>query len=110
MLLAAISTIFLATEKQWMMLDWKTKRPDMLSDLDPFGLGRMVEDGFETTLNHVKHVGLLGDGFGSTPEMGDMVQVDTWVAASGKNGMQRDWMIRDYKTGEILTRASRLEL
>ena len=46
MLLAAITTIFLAAEKQWMMLDWKTKRPDMLSDLDPFGLGRMVEDGF----------------------------------------------------------------
>ncbi|KAI3709502.1 hypothetical protein L2E82_39264 [Cichorium intybus] len=157
MLLAAITTIFLAAEKQWMMLEWKTKRPDMLSDLDPFGLGRIVEDGFvfrqnfsirsyeigadrtasvetlmnhlqETALNHVKHVGLLGDGFGSTPEMckknlfwvvtkmqvlvdryptwGDMVQVDTWVAASGKNGMRRDWMIRDCKTGEILTRAS----
>ncbi|CAI9299759.1 unnamed protein product [Lactuca saligna] len=49
MLLAAITTIFLAAEKQWMMLDWKTKRPDMLSDLDPFGLGRMVEDGFIPT-------------------------------------------------------------
>lgn len=157
MLLAAITTIFLAAEKQWMMLDWKTKRPDMLSDLDPFGLGRIVEDGFvfrqnfsirsyeigadrtasvetlmnhlqETALNHVKNAGLLGDGFGSTPEMckrnlfwvvtkmhvlvdryptwGDVVQVDTWVAASGKNGMRRDWMIRDCKTGEILTRAS----
>lgn len=46
MLLAAITTIFLAAEKQWMMLDWKTKRPDMLVDLDPFGLGRIVEDGF----------------------------------------------------------------
>lgn len=157
MLLAAITTIFLAAEKQWMMLEWKTKRPDMLSDMDPFGLGRIVEDGFifrqnfsirsyeigadrtasvetlmnhlqETALNHVKNAGLLGDGFGSTPEMckknlfwvvtkmqvlvdryptwGDVVQVDTWVAASGKNGMRRDWLIRDWKTGEILTRAS----
>lgn len=157
MLLAAITTIFLAAEKQWMMLDWKTKRPDMLVDLDPFGLGRIVEDGFvfrqnfsirsyeigadrtasvetlmnhlqETALNHVKKAGILGDGFGSTPEMckknlfwvvtkmqvlvdryptwGDVVQVDTWVAASGKNGMRRDWLIRDCKTGEILTRAS----
>lgn len=44
MLLAAITTIFLAAEKQWMMLDWKPKRPDML--IDPFGLGRIVEDGF----------------------------------------------------------------
>ncbi|XP_024966610.1 palmitoyl-acyl carrier protein thioesterase, chloroplastic-like isoform X2 [Cynara cardunculus var. scolymus] len=157
MLLAAITTIFLAAEKQWMMLDWKTKRPDMLADLDPFGLGRIVQDGLvfrqnfsirsyeigadrtasietlmnhlqETALNHVKTAGLLGDGFGSTPEMckknlfwvvtkmqvmvdryptwGDVVQVDTWVARSGKNGMRRDWLLRDCKTGEIVTRAS----
>ncbi|PNX94827.1 putative palmitoyl-acyl carrier protein thioesterase chloroplastic-like, partial [Trifolium pratense] len=82
----------------------------------------------ETALNHVKTAGLLGDGFGSTPEMckknliwvvtrmqvvvdryptwGDVVQVDTWVSATGKNGMRRDWLLRDSKTGEILTRAS----
>ncbi|KAD5317724.1 hypothetical protein R6Q59_033053 [Mikania micrantha] len=157
MLLAAITTIFLAAEKQWMMLEWKTKRPDMIADLDPFGLGRIVQDGLvfrqnfsirsyeigadrtasietlmnhlqETALNHVKSAGLLGDGFGSTPEMckknlfwvvtkmqvivdryptwGDVVQVDTWVASSGKNGMRRDWLLRDCKTGEILTKAS----
>ncbi|KAL2532653.1 Palmitoyl-acyl carrier protein thioesterase [Abeliophyllum distichum] len=157
MLLAAITTIFLAAEKQWMMLDWKPRRPDMLAD--PFGLGRIVQDGLifrqnfgirsyeigadrtasvetlmnhlqETALNHVKTAGLLGDGFGSTPEMckrnliwvvtkmqvivdryptwGDVVQVDTWVAASGKNGMRRDWLVRDSNTGDILTRASSL--
>ncbi|CAO2841426.1 unnamed protein product [Amaranthus hypochondriacus] len=155
MLLAAITTVFLAAEKQWMMLDWKPKRPDVL--IDPFGLGSLVQDGFvfrqnfpirsyeigadrtasietlmnhlqETALNHVKSAGLLGDGFGSTPEMckrnliwvvtrmqvlvdryptwGDVVQVDTWVSSSGKNGMRRDWLIRDCDTGEILTRAS----
>ncbi|CAM8922990.1 unnamed protein product [Rhodiola kirilowii] len=155
MLLAAITTIFLAAEKQWMMLDWKPKRPDML--VDPFGLGRIVQDGLvfsqnfsirsyeigadrtasietlmnhlqETALNHVKTAGLLVDGFGSTPEMskrnliwvvtkmrvlvdryptwGDVVQVDSWVAPSGKNGMRRDWLIRDSNTGETLTRAS----
>ncbi|XP_021741595.1 palmitoyl-acyl carrier protein thioesterase, chloroplastic-like [Chenopodium quinoa] len=155
MLLAAITTMFLAAEKQWMMLDWKTKRPDVL--VDPFGLGRMVQDGFvfrqnfsirsyeigadrtasidtlmnhlqETALNHVKSAGLWGDGFGATPEMckknliwvvtrmqvlvdryptwGDVVQVDTWVSSSGKNGMRRDWLFRDCRTGEILTRAS----
>ncbi|XP_076950736.1 palmitoyl-acyl carrier protein thioesterase, chloroplastic-like [Bidens hawaiensis] len=157
MLLAAITTIFLAAEKQWMMLEWKTKRPDMIADMDPFGLGRIVQDSLvfrqnfsirsyeigadrtasietlmnhlqETALNHVKSAGLLGDGFGSTPEMckknliwvvtkmqvivdryptwGDVVQVDTWVAQSGKNGMRRDWLLRDCKSGEILTRAS----
>ncbi|KAJ6381846.1 hypothetical protein OIU77_030495 [Salix suchowensis] len=156
MLLAAITTMFLAAEKQWMMLDWKPKRPDML--IDPFGIGRIVQDGLvfrqnfsirsyeigadrtasietlmnhlqETALNHVKTAGLLGDGFGATPEMskrnliwvvtrmqilvdryptwGDVVQVDTWVSASGKNGMRRDWLVRDAKTGETLARASR---
>ncbi|XP_047308819.1 palmitoyl-acyl carrier protein thioesterase, chloroplastic-like [Impatiens glandulifera] len=155
MLLAAITTIFLAAEKQWMMLDWKPRRSDML--IDPFGLGRIVQDGLvfrqnfsirsyeigadrtasietlmnhlqETALNHVKTAGLLGDGFGSTPEMckrnliwvvtkmqvlvdqyptwGDVVEVDTWVAQCGKNGMRRDWLIRNFNTGEILTRAS----
>lgn len=42
-LLAAITTIFLAAEKQWMMLDWKPKRADMI--MDPFGIGRIVQDG-----------------------------------------------------------------
>lgn len=158
MLLAAVTTIFLAAEKQWMMLDWKPRRPDML--IDPFGFGKIVEDGFvfhqnfsirsyeigadrtasietlmnhlqEPALNHVKSAGLLGDGFGSTPEMCkknliwvvtkmqvlvdryptwvDVVQVDTWVAASGKNGMRCDWLVRDCRTGDILTRASRWE-
>ncbi|OMO57990.1 Acyl-ACP thioesterase [Corchorus olitorius] len=155
MLLAAITTIFLAAEKQWMMLDWKPRRSDML--IDPFGIGRIVQDGLvfrqnfsirsyeigadrtasietlmnhlqETAINHCRSAGLLGDGFGSTPEMvkknliwvvtrmqvvvdryptwGDVVQVDTWVSASGKNGMRRDWLVSDSKTGEILTRAS----
>ncbi|XP_073282013.1 palmitoyl-acyl carrier protein thioesterase, chloroplastic-like [Primulina huaijiensis] len=155
MLLAAITTIFLAAEKQWMMLDWKPKRLDVIDD--PFGLGSIMQNGLifrqnfsirsyeigadrtvsvetlmnhlqETALNHVKTAGLLNDGFGSTPEMckrnliwvvakmqvlvdryptwGDVIQVDTWVAASGKNGMRRDWLIRDRGTGDILTRAS----
>lgn len=38
---------------------------------------------------------------------GDVVQVDTWVSQSGKNGMRRDWIIRDCGSGDILTRASR---
>ncbi|KAL9261690.1 Palmitoyl-acyl carrier protein thioesterase, chloroplastic-like protein [Drosera capensis] len=155
MLLAAITTVFLAAEKQWMMLDSKPRRPDML--IDTFGLGQTVEDGLvfrqnffirsyeigvdrtasietlmnhlqETALNHAKSTGLVGDGFGSTSEMckrnliwvvarmqvvvhryptwGDVVQVDTWVCPSGKNGMRRDWLFRDCTTGETLMRAS----
>ncbi|KAI4380423.1 hypothetical protein MLD38_006616 [Melastoma candidum] len=156
-LLAAMTTVFLAAEKQWTMLDWKPKRPDMLAD--PFGLGRIVQDGLvfrqnfsirsyeigadrstsietlmnhlqETALNHVRTAGLFADGFGCTPEMskrnliwvvtkmqilvdhypswGDTVQVDTWVSGSGKNGMRRDWHVRDLKTGEIIAKASSL--
>uniref|UniRef100_A0A0E0NIF0 Acyl-[acyl-carrier-protein] hydrolase n=1 Tax=Oryza rufipogon TaxID=4529 RepID=A0A0E0NIF0_ORYRU len=92
MLLAAITTIFLAAEKQWTLLDWKPKKPDML--VDTFGFGRIIQDGMnfmirsyeigadrtasietlmnhlqETALNHVRTAGLLGDGFGATPEM-----------------------------------------
>ncbi|KAL9261481.1 Palmitoyl-acyl carrier protein thioesterase, chloroplastic-like protein [Drosera capensis] len=125
-LLAAITTAFLSAEKQWAMIDWKPRRHDVL--VDQFGLGQIVQDGVETALNHVKSVGLMGDGFGSTPEMckrdliwviarmqvlvdrypvwGDVVQVDTWVCPSGKNGMRRDWLLRDSNTGEIMARAS----
>ncbi|XP_010497396.1 PREDICTED: palmitoyl-acyl carrier protein thioesterase, chloroplastic-like, partial [Camelina sativa] len=40
------------------------------------------------------------------PTWGDVVEVDTWVSQSGKNGMRRDWLVRDCNTGETLTRAS----
>ncbi|XP_020582393.1 palmitoyl-acyl carrier protein thioesterase, chloroplastic-like [Phalaenopsis equestris] len=155
MLLAAITTIFLAAEKQWTLLDWKPRRPDMLADA--FGLGKIVQDGLafrqnfsirsyeigadrtasietlmnhlqETALNHVKFAGLMDDGFGATPEMSkrnliwvvakmhvfvekypswaDVVQVDTWVGSSGKNGMRRDWHVIDCQTGETIVRAT----
>lgn len=38
---------------------------------------------------------------------GDVVEIDTWVDASGKNAMRRDWIIRDYRTQDIITRATR---
>jgi hypothetical protein len=40
-------------------------------------------------------------------DRGDVVEIDTWVDATGKNGMRRDWIIRDYNTKEIITRATR---
>ncbi|KAG6471254.1 palmitoyl-acyl carrier protein thioesterase, chloroplastic-like [Zingiber officinale] len=154
-LFAAVTTIFLAAEKQFTLVDWKPKRPDMLADA--FGLGKIMQDGMvfrqnfsirsyeigadrtasietlmnhlqETALNHVRSAGLMGAGFGSTPEMTkrnliwvvtkmqvlveqypsweDVVQVDTWVAPSGKNGMRRDWHVRDYRTGQTVLRAT----
>ncbi|KAM0961262.1 hypothetical protein ACFX13_020989 [Malus domestica] len=82
----------------------------------------------ETALNHVWMSGLLSDGFGATHEMmkndliwvvsrmqvqvdqypiwGEVLEIDTWVQASGKNGMKRDWLIRSQATGHIFARAT----
>ncbi|XP_077221077.1 palmitoyl-acyl carrier protein thioesterase, chloroplastic-like [Tasmannia lanceolata] len=82
----------------------------------------------ETALNHVWMSGLLGDGFGAThgmmrnnliwvvtrmhvqvdsyPIWGEVLEIDTWVGASGKNGMQRDWLIRSHLTGQVFVRAT----
>ncbi|XP_054808813.1 palmitoyl-acyl carrier protein thioesterase, chloroplastic-like isoform X2 [Prosopis cineraria] len=82
----------------------------------------------ETALNHVWMSGLLSDGFGAThgmmrnnliwvvsrmqvlvdyyPVWGEVVEIDTWVGASGKNGMRRDWLIRSQATGRVFARAT----
>ncbi|KAJ0006897.1 hypothetical protein Pint_29920 [Pistacia integerrima] len=84
----------------------------------------------ETSLNHLKTAGILADGFGSTlamtakdliwvvcwshvevdyyPSWGDVVQVDAWMYRSGRNGIRRDWLIQDLKTGKTLIRATSL--
>ncbi|KAL1828939.1 hypothetical protein ACET3Z_007351 [Daucus carota] len=83
----------------------------------------------ETALNHVWMSGLLGDGFGAThgmtrndliwvvsrmhlqidhyPIWGEVLELDTWVGASGKNGMRRDWQLRSHNTGIVYARATR---
>lgn len=38
---------------------------------------------------------------------GEVLEIDTWVGASGKNGMRRDWLIRSEATGHVLARATR---
>ncbi|KAF8676484.1 hypothetical protein HU200_047041 [Digitaria exilis] len=82
----------------------------------------------ETALNHVWMSGLLGDGFGAThgmiknnliwvvsrmhvqvdqyPIWGEVLDIDTWVGSSGKNGMRRDWLIRGRNSGEVFVRAT----
>ncbi|XP_008787702.3 palmitoyl-acyl carrier protein thioesterase, chloroplastic-like [Phoenix dactylifera] len=82
----------------------------------------------ETALNHVWMSGLLGDGFGAThgmirnnliwvvtrmhvqvdeyPIWGEVVEIDTWVGRSGKNGMRRDWLIQNRLTGQTFARAT----
>ncbi|KAB2042192.1 hypothetical protein ES319_D02G199400v1 [Gossypium barbadense] len=82
----------------------------------------------ETALNHVWMSGLLSNGFGAThgmvrnnliwvvsrmqvqvdhyPIWGEVLEIDTWVGASGKNGMRRDWLIRSQATGITYARAT----
>jgi len=38
---------------------------------------------------------------------GDVVEIDSWVAAEGKNGMRRDFLVRDITTGHVISRATR---
>ncbi|KAG6655843.1 hypothetical protein CIPAW_05G245000 [Carya illinoinensis] len=35
-----------------------------------------------------------------------MMEIDTWVGASGKNGMRRDWLVRSQATGHVFARAT----
>ncbi|KAL0000092.1 hypothetical protein SO802_019694 [Lithocarpus litseifolius] len=82
----------------------------------------------ETALNHVWMSGVLSNGFGATrgmvrnnliwvvsrmqvqvdhyPIWGEVVEIDTWVGASGKNGMRRDWLVRSQATGHVFARAT----
>ncbi|KAG0582678.1 hypothetical protein KC19_3G076900 [Ceratodon purpureus] len=82
----------------------------------------------EMALNHVQLLGIAGDGFGATRAMNrlgliwvvtkmqvdverypvwpEVIEIDSWVASAGKNGMRRDWIMRSYKTGEVLARAT----
>ncbi|CAN4124892.1 unnamed protein product [Withania somnifera] len=82
----------------------------------------------ETALNHAWVSGLLSDGIGAThgmmknnliwvvsriqvqiehyPIWGEVIEIDTWVGASGKNGMRRDWQIRSQATGLVFARAT----
>nr|GMD15346.1 palmitoyl-acyl carrier protein thioesterase, chloroplastic-like [Ipomoea batatas] len=82
----------------------------------------------ETALNHVWMSGLLSDGFGAThgmmknnliwvvsrmqvqvdnyPIWGEVMEINTWVGASGKNGMRRDWLLTSKTTGLVFARAT----
>lgn len=37
---------------------------------------------------------------------GEVLEIETWVGSSGKNGMRRDWLIRGRSSGEVLVRAT----
>ncbi|XP_026447460.1 uncharacterized protein LOC113347984 isoform X1 [Papaver somniferum] len=91
-------------------------------------IGTLLNHLQETAANHIRDVGLLGDGFNSTPEMtirnliwvvakmqvvvdrypswGDVVEIDNWFGGAPiKDGFANHWLLRDAKTGETLAQA-----
>ncbi|PIN01154.1 Oleoyl-[acyl-carrier-protein] hydrolase [Handroanthus impetiginosus] len=82
----------------------------------------------ETAFSHMWMSGLLSDGFGTThgmmknnliwvvlrtrvqvdrhPIWGEIMEIDTWVGASGRNAMRRDWVLRSQATGLVFARAT----
>ncbi|XP_030488468.2 palmitoyl-acyl carrier protein thioesterase, chloroplastic [Cannabis sativa] len=78
----------------------------------------------ESAVNHLIRGGVMVEGLGWTPAMclknliwvvynihilidtypswSDVVEVETWTCASGRNGMRRDWLGRDYNTRKTL--------
>ncbi|KAJ7562797.1 hypothetical protein O6H91_03G084600 [Diphasiastrum complanatum] len=74
-----------------------------------------VGDGMGTTHAMMRHrliwvVTKMHIQVNQYPVWGDIVEIDSWVCSAGKNGMRRDFLVRDYASGEILSRATRFVL
>ncbi|PWA55019.1 oleoyl-acyl carrier protein thioesterase [Artemisia annua] len=41
------------------------------------------------------------------PAWSDVVEIESWVQSDGKIGNRRDWIIKDYVSGEVIGRATR---
>ncbi|KVH93851.1 Acyl-ACP thioesterase, partial [Cynara cardunculus var. scolymus] len=95
-------TITTTFRKPLMILDCKKKGLELVSDI---GVGSLVKDGHElkgfVKLYHWELEHLFQISY-----RGDVIQIDTWISAFGKNGMSTNWMLCDCKTGDILMRAS----
>ncbi|KAJ4728457.1 Acyl-[acyl-carrier-protein] hydrolase [Melia azedarach] len=82
----------------------------------------------EVGCNHAQSVGFSTDGFATTttmrklhliwvtarmhieiyryPAWSDVVEIETWCQSEGKIGTRRDWILKDYATGQIIGRAT----
>ncbi|PSS19368.1 Oleoyl-acyl carrier protein thioesteraseprecursor [Actinidia chinensis var. chinensis] len=82
----------------------------------------------EVGCNHAQSVGFSTDGFATTPSMrklhliwvtarmhieiykypawSDVVEIETWCQSEGRIWTRRDWIIKDYATGEVIGRAT----
>ncbi|CAN6545097.1 unnamed protein product [Malus baccata var. baccata] len=82
----------------------------------------------EVGCNHAQAVGFSTDGFATTttmrkmhliwvtarmhieiykyPAWSDVVEIETWCQGEGRIGTRRDWILKDYATGEVIGRAT----
>lgn len=82
----------------------------------------------EVGCNHAQSVGFSTDGFATTPTMrklhliwvtarmhieiykypawSDVVEIETWCQGEGRIGTRRDWILKDYATGQIIGKAT----
>ncbi|KZV39079.1 FatA acyl-ACP thioesterase [Dorcoceras hygrometricum] len=82
----------------------------------------------EIGCNHAQSVGFSTDGFATTlsmrqlhliwvtarmhieiykyPAWSDVVEIETWCQGEGRIGTRRDWILKDYATGEVIGRAT----
>ncbi|KAF4383106.1 hypothetical protein F8388_009137 [Cannabis sativa] len=82
----------------------------------------------EVGCNHAQSVGFSTDGFATTttmrkmhliwvtarmhieiykyPAWSDVVEIETWCQSEGRIGTRRDWILKDYATGEVIGRAT----
>ena len=38
----------------------------------------------------------------------DVIEIETWCQGEGRIGTRRDWILKDYATGQVIGRATRL--
>ncbi|XP_031121360.1 oleoyl-acyl carrier protein thioesterase, chloroplastic-like [Ipomoea triloba] len=86
----------------------------------------------EVSCNHAQSVGFSADGFATThtmrklhliwvaarmhieiykyPAWSDVIEIETWIASEGRIGTRRDWVIKDYASGEVIGRSTSMWL
>lgn len=37
----------------------------------------------------------------------DVIEIETWCQSEGRIGTRRDWILKDYATGQVIGRATR---
>lgn len=82
----------------------------------------------EVGCNHAQSVGFSTDGFATTPIMrklhliwvtarmhieiyrypawSDVIEIETWCQGEGRIGTRRDWILKEYGTGQVIGRAT----